>query len=101
MPGEFSRGTARLKRAYANHLEAIVPFAAAVLVVAVSGPEPGGQQVAWVGIVNERGHDATIEGPVHGTVEARTGVTPPGVSKTSFSTRPGWLIENRSAIQPP
>ncbi len=37
MPGEFSRGTARLKRAYANHLEAIVPFAAAVLVVAVSG----------------------------------------------------------------
>jgi uncharacterized MAPEG superfamily protein len=34
---ELSRGTARLKRAYANHVEALVPFAAAAVVVAASG----------------------------------------------------------------
>ncbi len=36
-PPEVSRGTNRLKRAYANHVEALVPFAAAALLVAVSG----------------------------------------------------------------
>ena len=34
---ELSRGTNRLKRAYANHIEALVPFAAAALLVAASG----------------------------------------------------------------
>jgi uncharacterized MAPEG superfamily protein len=34
---ELSRGTNRLKRAYANHVEALVPFAAAALLVSASG----------------------------------------------------------------
>ena len=33
---ELSRGTNRLKRAYANHVEALVPFAAVALLVAAS-----------------------------------------------------------------
>jgi uncharacterized MAPEG superfamily protein len=38
---ELSRGTARLKRAYANHVEALVPFTAAALLVAASGQSTG------------------------------------------------------------
>jgi uncharacterized MAPEG superfamily protein len=34
---DLSRGTLRLKRAYANHIEALVPFAAVALLVAASG----------------------------------------------------------------
>jgi uncharacterized MAPEG superfamily protein len=36
-PREFSKGTARLKRAYQNHVEAFPLFAAAVLVAELSG----------------------------------------------------------------
>jgi uncharacterized MAPEG superfamily protein len=38
---DLSRGTQRLKRAYANHVEALVPFAAVALLVAVSGQSTG------------------------------------------------------------
>jgi uncharacterized MAPEG superfamily protein len=36
-----SRGTNRLKRAYANHVEGLVPFAAVALLVAASGQSTG------------------------------------------------------------
>ena len=38
---DLSRGTLRLKRAYANHVEALVPFAAAAILVAVAGQSTG------------------------------------------------------------
>ena len=38
---ELSRGTNRLKRAYANHVEALVPFAAVALLIAASGQSTG------------------------------------------------------------
>ena len=49
-PGpELSRGTNRLKRAYANHVEALVPFAAVALLVAVSGQSTGVTAAcAWI-----------------------------------------------------
>ena len=38
---DLSRGTQRLKRAYSNHVEALVPFAAVALLVAASGQSTG------------------------------------------------------------
>lgn len=47
-PGELSIGTARLKRAYANHVEVLPVFAAAVLVVTLAGAaSPFTAACAW------------------------------------------------------
>ena len=46
---ELSRGTNRLKRAYANHVEALVPFAAVALLVAASDQSsPVTAACAWI-----------------------------------------------------
>lgn len=56
------------------------------IVVTIARSKPRGQQIAWVGIVDERGDDTVLQGPINGAANAFEWLMPPGWATKDTST---------------